>query len=437
MAMGALAPSQDESGPASRARKVSFINRCYERSCRCLGRRRNFGPSRKFRFVPDHRSIAKYLCRYHHELEGGRRQGRENFGVRQGVFLGHACFLSGTRSSRNSVRKQHRRISFQRADDCHCVQGQEWHLLRRTCRRQDFEVSLHRCGRRGFTDRALHREYPLWKIPAQPELALVSCDSTWGGDPGSLSLGLVPGSASRGREAGFHPAFHGSTSGQQSKTLATGFISRYAIVEFLSAGSFFRRGAAVQFFQFGFDQSDRFRGRPNSFVVRCKCFLVNGNLREKLSRVKIVLRISREPYSRPVLIPLLLEMAALVNLPQKNSEGNIVRHVPFNPCHLPRGIVKPNVAPHLRKNRSHPARWLVVRIWLHPEFRKHPVAPRLLRQKREDKSVLRLIDQLCALFLFLLQLFISFPLLFATARSPVQCAQQFFKFAPVRSFIHW
>src|SRR5262249_39259064 len=141
-----------------------------------------------------------------------------------------------------------------------------------------------------------------------------------------------------------------------------------------------------------------------------ECFLVHGDLREELSRIEIVFGNSRQPDSRRKFVAFLPEVAAFINLAEKNSKRDVVRHIPFDARHLACSIVEPNEAFHFGKDAGTAARRPVTRIWFHAEFGKRAVSALFLPEKSKNKCRTRLIDQIGPLFLLLRNFFIRFAL---------------------------
>src|SRR5215472_11552219 len=68
-----------------------------------------------------------------------------------------------------------------------------------------------------------------------------------------------------------------------------------------------------------------FFGRADVPVVRIKRAFVKGKSRKQLAAVKVVLRESRLPHPGLNFVPFLHEVAALVDFPEEQAKGNVLR----------------------------------------------------------------------------------------------------------------
>src|SRR5579859_4483929 len=114
---------------------------------------------------------------------------------------------------------------------------------------------------------------------------------------------------------------------------------------------------------------------------------MHGNLRKKFSCVEIVLRKGRQPDARRKLMPLLHEVAAFVNLSEKEPERNIVGDISFDARHLPGGFVEPDDSLYFCEDHSAAAGWFVAGIGIHAEFLKFTVAAHFVAQIGEQEGV--------------------------------------------------
>src|SRR5580704_1392797 len=162
-------------------------------------------------------------------------------------------------------------------------------------------------------------------------------------------------------------------------------------------------GVRSRLAQFGTAQlrayrGERLFGRTDVAVVRIKRSLVNGKTREKFAAVEIVLRKAGHPEPGESLVALLHEVAAFVNLPEKQAYGNVLGDIAFNARELAGGLVDPNKSVHLGVNGSESRSGLESRVWLHHVLGEHSVAARLPGGERKEEGVACGLNHIAAFF---------------------------------------
>src|SRR5260370_12247593 len=103
---------------------------------------------------------------------------------------------------------------------------------------------------------------------------------------------------------------------------------------------------------------ERFFGRANVAVIRINRAFVDGKARKEFASVEIVLRKAGQPQSGPDFVPLLHEVAALVDFSQEEADGYVFRDVSFDACELAGGLVDPHETVHFGEDRGEAGNWV-------------------------------------------------------------------------------
>src|ERR1700736_3532168 len=106
---------------------------------------------------------------------------------------------------------------------------------------------------------------------------------------------------------------------------------------------------------------------------------------QKFSPVEVVLRKQRLPHARRDLRALLQKMASLVNLGEKNAQGDIVDHLPFDAYEVRRLLIDPHRAPHSGVYKGHARSGFKARIRVDMVFQRGAPATIFASDKRKHK----------------------------------------------------
>jgi hypothetical protein len=126
---------------------------------------------------------------------------------------------------------------------------------------------------------------------------------------------------------------------------------------------------------------------------------VDGKARKEFAAVEIILRKAGEPESRLHFVALLHKVAALVDFPEKQPDGNVLGHIAFNARELLRILVNPDETMHLEKNGSEAGSRFERGVRRHFIFGEFKAAALLVGHELEQKCIARRVDQVVALFL--------------------------------------
>src|SRR6266403_555088 len=118
-------------------------------------------------------------------------------------------------------------------------------------------------------------------------------------------------------------------------------------------------------------------GRADVAVVCIERALVDRKTREELAPVEIILRKTGEPKSRHDFVALLHEMAASVNFPKKQTNGNVFSDFAFDARELFGLLIHPDESANFGVNGSEARGGLEGGVGFHPVLRKHSVRARL------------------------------------------------------------
>jgi len=147
--------------------------------------------------------------------------------------------------------------------------------------------------------------------------------------------------------------------------------------------------------------------------------------------VKIVLLVRRQPHSRRHFVSLLHEIAASINLRQKQRKRNVFGNLAFDLRQLRSFLVDPQRAPHLAEQHFVSCRRLERGIPRHFVLHQRPVSPHLLANRCEHKCFSRRVDQVIPFLFSPFRFRVRFPLRRARLRRPDQRRLQLFQRRPV------